>query len=373
MTAMADWPASAEVVVVGGGIIGASALYHLTAAGCRDTVLLERDTLGSGSTGAAAGGIRAQFSDELNIRIAIESISRFKGFAEEIGADIGYRQSGYLFLLPSDAVAGFEAAVALQRSLGVPTRMITLDEAAALVPQLSLDGVAAATFNPIDGSADPGAAVQGYIDAARRHGAAVFQGVTADRVLRRNGRVVGLATSSGAIATNRVICAAGVWSGELAATAGVSLPVRAERRYIFQTASHDDLPAELPLIIDFATGFYIHRERSRLLLGGPWPTTEELAPIALARVPALAELPIRAGWSGLYEMSPDHNAIVGQAADPAGFLYAAGFSGHGFQQGPVIGRYLADLALHRDPSFDLSALSVDRFSIGALRRERNVV
>jgi sarcosine oxidase subunit beta len=373
MTAMADWPKDAEVVVVGGGIVGASALYHLAAAGCRDAVLLERDTLGSGSTGAAAGGIRAQFSDELNIRIAVESLTRFERFADEIGADIGFRRSGYLFLLPADAVADFEAAVALQATLGVPTRMITPDEAAALVPQLSLDGIAAATFNPTDASADPGAAVQGYVDAARRHGAAVFQGVTADRVLHEGGRVVGVATSRGTIATSRMICAAGVWSAELAATAGVSLPVQAERRYVFQTAGEDDLPADLPLTIDFATGFYLHRERHRLLLGGPWATAEELAPIALARVPALADMPIRAGWSGLYEMSPDHNAIVGAATDPAGFLYATGFSGHGFQQSPVVGRYLAEVALGADPSFDLSAFSVERFSTGTLRRERNVV
>ena len=373
MAAMADWPKRAEAVVVGGGIVGASTLHHLAAAGCRGAMLLERDTLGSGSTGAAAGGIRAQFSDELNVRIAIESIKRFGRFADEIGADIGFRQCGYLFLLGADDVAGFQAAVDLQRSLGVPTRMLTPDQAAELVPQLSLDGVAAATFGPVDGSADPGAAVQGYVDAARRCGASVFQGVTVHRVIQRRGRVVGVETSRGPIATDRVVCAAGVWSGELAATAGVALPVRAERRYVFQTAGKDELPAALPLTIDFTTGFYLHRDRRRLLLGGPWATAEELGPIAVACVPALSDLPIRFGWSGFYEMSPDHNAIVGQTADPAGFLYATGFSGHGFQQSPVVGRYLADLALGRDPAFDLSPFSLDRFSTHALRAERNVV
>lgn len=353
--------------------MGASALYHLAASGCRDVVLLERDTMGSGSTGAAAGGIRAQFSDELNIRIAIESLSRFAGFADEIGADIGFHRSGYLFLLRADEVGDFEAAVALQRSLGVPTRMISPDEAAAIVPQLDLDGVVAASFNPLDASADPGAAVQGYVDAARRHGATVLQGVAAERVLHEGGRVVGVQTSRGTIDASRVICAAGVWSPELAATAGVELPVRAERRYVFRTEAPDDLPTDLPLTIDFATGFYLHRDRDRLLLGGSWPTLEDMAPTAVARVPALAELPIRPGWSGFYEMSPDHNAIVGAAADPAGFLYATGFSGHGFQQSPVVGRYLAEVALGADLSIDLAPFSVDRFSTLAPRVERHLV
>ena len=370
---MAEWPKSAEVVVVGGGIVGASALYHLAVAGCRDAVLLERDTLGSGSTGAAAGGIRAQFSDELNIRIAVESLRRFAAFPEEIGADIGFRQWGYLFLLPADAVADFEAAVARQQRLGVATELIGPDEAAAIVPQLSLDGIAAATWNPLDASADPGAAVQGYVDAARRHGATVFQGADATQVLHEGGRVTGVATSRGTIATGRVICAAGVWSRELAATAGVNLPVQAERRYVYQTAAPDELPAELPLTIDFATSFYLHRERDRLLLGGPWASLEDLAPVAVDRVPALATLPIRPGWSGLYEMSPDHNAIVGDATEPAGLLYATGFSGHGFQQSPVVGRYLADVALGRPPEIDLSPFGVERFAHRTPRVERHLV
>lgn len=373
MAAMGDWPGGADVVVIGGGIMGASALYHLATLGCRDAVLVERDTLGSGSTGAAAGGIRAQFSDELNIRMAIESLDRFAAFADEVGADIGFHRSGYLFLLRDDEAGDFEAAVALQNSLGVATRMISPDEAATIVPQLDLAGVVAASYNPLDATADPGAAVQGYADAARRHGAAVLQGVTAERVLHEGGRVVGVATSRGTIEARCVICAAGVWSADLAATAGVDLPVHAERRYVFRTEAPDALPADLPLTIDFATGFYLHRDRDRLLLGGSWPTLEEMAPTALARVPALAELPIRPGWSGLYEMSPDHNAIVGAATDPAGFLYATGFSGHGFQQGPVVGRYLAEVALGTDPSIDLSPLAVDRFSTQAPRVERHLV
>lgn len=359
--------------MVGGGIVGASALYHLTAAGCRDVVLVERDTLGSGSTGAAAGGIRAQFSDELNIRIALECIERFGRFEDEVGGEIDFRQTGYLFLLREHEVDTFAASVALQRSLGAPSRMLTLEEAAAIVPGLRLDDLAAATFNPTDGCANPGAVVQAYADAARRHGARVLQATTALRVIADSGRVTGVETPGGVIRTPVVICAAGVWSRELAATAGVDIPVRPEQRYVYFTGQRDDLPAALPLTVDFATGFYFHREGPGLLMGGPWDDVEGLATVALHRLPACADLPIRRGWAGAYEMSPDHNGIVGGVDDPEGFLYATGFSGHGFQQGPVVGEYLADLALGREPLLDLSPLSLDRFSGGGLRQEGNVI
>ena len=352
----------ADVVVVGGGIVGTSTLYHLAAAGCRGAVLVERDTLGSGSTAAAAGGIRAQFSDELNIRIAQEAIARFARFADEIGVDIGFRQTGYLFLLQAGEVGTFQRSVALQQSLGVPSRLITPAEAAAIVPQVRVDDLAAATFCPIDGSADPGSAVQGYAAAARRLGARILQGTPATGIVVEGDRVVGVTTGRGVIATPTVVCAAGVWSRAFAATAGVDIPVRAERRYVHLTTEGGDLPAELPLTIDFATGFYFHREGPGLLLGGPWAAAEDLAPVALHRVPALADLPIRPGWSGDYEVSPDHNAIVGATASPRGFLYGTGFSGHGFQQGPVVGCYLADLALGREPVLDLAPFSLDRFA-----------
>ncbi|HEY8527153.1 MAG TPA: FAD-binding oxidoreductase [Acidimicrobiales bacterium] len=376
---MADLPRSAPVVVVGGGAVGTSTLFHLAATGCRDAVLVERDTLGSGSTGAAAGGIRAQFSDVLNVRVARECAARFARFADEVGGDIGYHRCGYLFLLREDEVAAFEASVAVQRSLGVETAVLRPDEAAELVPGLRTDDLAAATFNPTDGCADPGAVVQGYAAAARRAGARVVQGTAARRILVERGRVAGVDTTDGTIACDRVVCAAGVWSRELAATAGVDLPVRPERRYVHiaedgggaagggtvgAAGGSGGLPAEVPLTIDFASGFYFHRERPgapRLLVGGPWAGVDDLAPVALHRVPALADVPIRRGWSGYYEMSPDHNAVVGAAPEPAGFLYGTGFSGHGFQQAPVVGEYLAALALDRPPPLDLSPFSLARF------------
>jgi sarcosine oxidase subunit beta len=381
---MVELPARASVVVVGGGVVGASTLFHLAAAGCRDAVLVERDTLGSGSTGAAAGGIRAQFSDELNVRIARECIARFDRFPDEVGGEIGYHRCGYLFLLRADSVLPFTASVELQRSLGVDTALLTPAEAAAIVPGLRVDDLAAATFNPEDGTADPGAVVSAYAAAARRMGARVVQGTEVQRVVVEAGRVAGVETSAGTISCERVVCAAGVWSRELAATVGVDLPVRPDRRYVYVAdagARGGGLPADLPLTIDFATGLYLHRERPgspRVLVGGPWSSVDDLAPVALHRLPGLADATIRPGWSGLYEMSPDHNAIVGAADEPGGFLYATGFSGHGFQQAPVVGDYLAALALGLPPPLDLSPFSVARFSdadadAGSQRPEAHVV
>jgi sarcosine oxidase subunit beta len=395
--AIADLPRTAPVVVVGGGVVGASTLHHLAAAGCRGAVLVERDTLGSGSTGAAAGGIRAQFSDELNVRIARECLARFARFGDEVGGEIGFRRTGYLFLLRDHEVAAFAASVALQRRLGVATEVVDPAEAARHVPGLRTDDLAAATYNPDDGGADPGAVVQAYADSARRRGARVVQGVEALRVVTsadadggpgagadaaaRSGgrgapaRVVGVETTAGTIATPVVVCAAGVWSRPLAATVGVDLPVRGERRYVYLTGPVDPgaWPAVLPLTIDFATGFYLHREGPGLLLGGPWDRPDDLAPVALHRLPSLSELTIRPAWSGLYEMSPDHNAVVGAAASPAGFLYATGFSGHGFQQAPVVGDHLAALALGLPPTLDLSPFSVERFAGATGRPEGHVV
>ena len=354
--------------------MGVSALYHLARLGSAACVLLERETLGSGSTSRAAGGIRAQFSDELNIRIALECIRRFERFAEEPGGEIDFKQWGYLFLLGSaEEEASFRRSLALQRSLGVPSRLLTPDEAAAIVPGLAVDDLVAATFCPLDGYATPEAAVQGYAQAAARLGGRIVQSCPVERIVVERGRVAGVETARGRLATERVICTAGVWSRELARTAGVELPVEPERRHVFFTEPGDPLPRELPLTIDFATGFYFHREGAALLFGGREQTLEELAPVAARRLPLLAELPVKGGWSGLYEMSPDHNAIVGATEEPGGFIYATGFSGHGFQQGPVIGEHLAELALGRTPTFDLTPFSVERFARNALRAELNVV
>lgn len=370
---MAELPPSAEVIVIGGGVMGTSVLYHLAAAGCTNAVLIERDTIAAGSTSKAAGGIRAQFSDELNIRMALENIKRYSAFADDFGIDIDYKQWGYLFLLLEGDVESFRSSLELQRSLGVPAELITPEEAAKIVPQLTTSDVAAATFCPIDGYATPETVAQAYAGAARRLGAAVVQGCDVVEVRVERDEVTGVATSQGSVDGPVVVCTAGVWSPELTSRLGLELPVTPEKRYVWLTEPGDPLPHELPLTIDFATGFYFQREGESILFGGRDTTLEDLAPAATHRLPLLADLSVRPGWWGYYGMSPDHNAIVGAARSPRGLLYATGFSGHGFQQAPVVGEYLADLALGNEPSFDLSPLSVDRFHSADVKPEGHVV
>ena len=365
---------SAEVVVIGGGAVGASVAYHLAELGVTDVVLLERETLAAGSTSKSAGGIRTQFADELNIRIALRSLEEFTSFEQRFGADIDFRQAGYLFLLDSPAdVERFRDALRLQASLGVPSRELTPDDARAMIPQLEVGDVLAATFCPLDGYATPEAVVQAYAGAARARGARVRQGAEATAIRRAGGRITGVETATGAIATDTVVCAAGAWSGDVARLAGVELPVEGEPRWMHYTPDAGPLPDPLPLTIDFSSGFYFHREGPGLVFGGRERTIEDLAMPATKRLPLIADLPIQASWWGYYEMSPDHNAIVGEAPAPSRFLYATGFSGHGFQQAPAVGEHLAELVVRRPPTLDLSPFSLERFTRGEAREERFVI
>ena len=351
---------TAEVVVIGGGAMGASTAWHLAELGITDVVLLERDALGAGSTSKSAGGVRAQFADELNVKIALRSIAEFERFEEQVGADIGFQQAGYLFLLDAEEdVTLFRWALGLQAELDVPSREITVAEAAELVPGLETPGLLAATFCPLDGYVTPEAVVAGWVAAARERGVRVHTGAEAIRIDVLGNRIRGVDTLQGRISTNTVVCAAGVWSREVAKLAGIRLPVEGERRWMHYTPESGGLPAPLPLTVDFGTGFYFHSEGEGLVFGG--------------REPALAELPVRSSWWGYYEMSPDHNAIVGEASEPGRFLYATGFSGHGFQQAPAVGEHLAELVAGLKPTLDLSAFSLDRFEEGTVRKEHVVI
>ena len=358
---------TADVVVIGGGALGAATAFHLRRLGVSDVVLLERDALASGSTSKAAGGIRAQFADELNIRIALRSLEEFEAMSDEIS----FRQYGYLFLLDNaDDAATFREALALQQSLGVPSRELTPEEARAIVPQLEVDDLVCATFCERDGYATPESVVQWY---ARESGADVRQGCAATGISGRDGRIVGVETSAGTIATECVVCCAGIWSREVGGFAGVSLPVDGEARSMWFAPEDGGMPERLPLTIDFSTGFYVHREGPGVAFGGRERELEVVAEAAARRLPALVELPVQSSWWGWYDVSPDWNALVGESPEVPRFLYATGFSGHGFQQAPAVGEYLAQLVVGAEPTLDLSPFSADRFAHGLERPETFVV
>jgi sarcosine oxidase subunit beta len=379
-------PSAADVVVVGGGVMGTSIAFHLAEAGA-DVCLLERDQLAGGSTSRAAGGFRAQFSDPLNIAIGLRSTDAFTRFAERPGAEIDLHQVGYLFLLDrAEDVDAFQESIALQKELGVPSRFVPLDEIAEICPIAGLDGVLAATFCPLDGHASPEAVVQGYASGARAHGATVLTGCAAARIAVEGDKVRAIETSAGTIETGVVVCAAGVWSPELTRTAGLELPVVPYLREVGFTGPAAGLPERIPLTIDFTTGFYFHREGPGLLFGMADPEQPAgldaatdpdwlvgVMEVAERRCPELLELGIAGGWKGAYEVTPDHNALVGEASAPERVLYATGFSGHGFLQGPAVGEIVRDLVLGNPPFVDVAPLSVERFASSAPRPERNVI
>jgi sarcosine oxidase subunit beta len=381
-----DLRGSADVVVIGGGVMGTSIAFHLAEAGA-DVCLVERGELAGGSTSRAAGGIRAQFSDPLNVAIGLRSIEAFERFGERPGADIDLRQVGYLFLLDREEdVESFEERVALQNELGLPSRLLAPEEAAELCPIAGLDGVLAATFCPLDGHASPEAVVHGYAAAARALGATVMTRCAVTGIASRGGTVDGVMTELGPIRTGVVVCAAGVWSPEVSRMVGVELPVDPVLREVGFTGPADGLPERIPLTIDFSTGFYFHREGPGLLFGMADPSQpvgfdvptdpqwlEQVMAVAERRLPALLDMGIAGGWKGYYEVTPDHNALVGEAADVARFLYATGFSGHGFLQGPAVGEIVRDLVLGHEPFVDVAPLAVERFTRAAPRPERNVI
>jgi len=379
-------PERAEVVVVGGGVIGSSVAFHLAEAGV-DVCLLERSELASGSTSRAAGGIRAQFSDPLNIALGLRSIEAYRNFTERPGAEIDLKQVGYLFLLdrPED-VASFEQSVALQNEHGVPSRFLDLEEVRRLCPIAGLEGVLAATFSPLDGHASPEAVVQGYAAGARRHGATVVTGCTLDGIDVEAGEIRGVRAGASRIETGAVVCAAGAWSPDIARMVGVELPVAPILREIGYTAAAASLPDGIPLTVDFSTGFYFHREGPGLLFGMAdrnqepgfdVPTDpawlERVTAVAEHRLPVLLDIGIAGGWKGYYEVTPDHNALIGESSSPSRFLYATGFSGHGFLQGPAVGEIVRDLVLGGEPFADVAPLSVERFARDAPRPEVNII
>ena len=384
---VAELPARASVVVVGGGVVGLSTAYHLARSGVPDVLLLERDELGSGSTCRAAGGVRAQFSDAVNIELGLRSLRTFETFEREFGQDIDLRQVGYLFLLDQPhQVEAFEKNVAIQNELGVASRMIDAAEAKRLSPLIDTEGLLAAAWSPEDGHCTPESVVLGYARAARGAGARLVRGCKVTGIATDGATITAVETSRGTVATDTVICAAGAWSREVGELAGVDLPVVPLRRQILTTEPMAGLDPHTPFTIDFSTSFYFHGEGPGLLLGMSDPDEEpgfrlgrsddwlpRLGEAIERRAPGIADVGIASGWAGLYEMTPDHNALVGEATEVSRFLYATGFSGHGFLMGPAVGEVMRDLYLGNRPVVDVSGLDARRFDASLIRPELNIV
>ena len=380
---------TADVVVIGGGVVGCSAAYHLAAAGAGAVLLLERaEAVGMGSTGACAGGFRHKFSSGVNVRLSLASVSMIVRFSEEHGLPLDVAQDGYLFLVRDRRTwESFRAASELQRSLGVDARLLSPSEAAEVSPGISLEGLIGTTFCPDDGIADPAGLTMGYATLARRAGADLELGIEAHAVVVEQDRVTGVTTSRGRVDAPVVVNAAGPWAGILAATAAVDMPLEAIPRAVVTTGPFPGAPSRRTLVVDAETSFYFHREGDGVLMGmggrdeRPSFATdvderfvaEELLPTAVRVFPPLERAGLLATWCGLYEMTPDRLPIVGESPVPGLFL-ANGFSGHGFQHAPIVGKLLAELIVDGEAaSVDISALSFERFTEGNVVAEGHVV
>ncbi len=386
---MSDLPSSAPVVVIGGGVMGASTAYHLALRGVRDVVLLESQRFfGQGATGKCAGGIRYQFSTAINVRLSQLSLPMLARFEAETGQAIDLRYPGYMLLATTEAnVAEFRRNVALQHSLGVPTEWLSGDEVQRRVPQLAAGDVLAATYHAGDGLADPNGVVAGYISAGRRLGVRAFTDAPVTGIEVEDGRVVAVQTPLGRVATEIVVNAAGPWAGVVGQMAGVSLPIIPVRRQMLTTSALPELAADFPFVIDFARSLYFHREGDGILTGmsnpGQAPGFDESVDEAwelthleeaVARLPLLARAGLRSHWAGLYEVTPDAHPIIGRVPEVEGFVVVSGFSGHGFMHGPIAGLLVSEIVLDGQAhTLDISQLGAERFATGRLVSEYNVI
>lgn len=381
-------PNLADIVIIGGGVMGASAAYHLAQRGFKNIVLLEKENFfGQGATGRCAGGVRYQFSTEVNVRLSIASLPMIERFKQEIGQEVNYRQCGYLLVATNEKdLAAFKHNVALQNRLGIPTQLLSGDEVRTRLPLMKFDDAIAGTFNQKDGTVDPNSVVMGYINAAQKMGVKAILGVEVTGITVSGGNVEEVRTSLGGIKTRMILNAAGPWSGQVGKMAGIDIPLIPLRRQMFTTNPLKEVPDDFPFVIDFAKSLYFHREGEGLLVGmsnqdekpGYDQNVDDDFEIvnleaAIERMPLMEKASRASHWAGLYEVTPDAHPIYGKT-DVNGFFLCTGFSGHGFMHGPISGKLMSEFILDgKFSSVDVSMLDLKRFEEGRLIQEYNVV
>lgn len=381
-------PKTAEIVIIGGGVMGASAAYHLAKRGVKNIVLLEKEShFGTGATGRCAGGVRYQFSTEINVTLSIHSLPMIENFKEELGQDPGYRKYGYLLVATNEPIVKeFEHNAAMQNRLGVQTELLSGDEVRKRLPLMRFDDALAGTFHHKDGTADPNSIVMGYVNAAQKLGVTALTGAEVIGITVGGGEVRSVKTNLGEVEARTVLDAAGPWSGLVAQMAGIQIPITPLRRQMFTTNPLKEVPQDFPFVIDFAQSLYFHREGEGLLVGMSNPNETpgydqnvdedfELVNLeaAIQRMPLLEKASRASHWAGLYENTPDAHPIYG-ATDVKGFLLCTGFSGHGFMHGPISGKLMSEFILDgKFSSVDVSTLDLKRFEEGRLINEYNVV
>jgi sarcosine oxidase subunit beta len=383
-----DTPNTADIVIIGGGVMGASAAYHLAKRGVKKILLLEREEFfGTGATGRCAGGVRYQFSTEINVRLSLASLPMLECFREEIGQEVSYRQCGYLLIATNERDAtNFRQNVELQNRLGVQTELLSGEEVRKRLPLMTFADAISGTFHHKDGLVDPNSVVAGYLSAAQKLGVKALTRAEVTGIRVRGGQVEGVETRRGVIQTRRVLNAAGPWAGLIGEMAGVQIPIVPVRRQMFTTNTLKEIPEDFPFVIDFAQSLYFHRDGDGLLIGmsnqnekpGFDQTVDEEFEMenfaaALARMPLLERASRASHWAGLYEVTPDAHPIFG-GSSVEGFTICAGFSGHGFMHGPVAGKLITEYILDGACStVDVSMLDLRRFEEGRSIREYNVV
>lgn len=383
-----DLPSSADVVIIGGGVMGASAAFHLAQRGTKNIVLLERENFaGQGATGRCAGGVRYQFSTEINIRLSLASLPMIERFEDELDQPVNYVKCGYLLVATNEREARkFAANVKLQNRLGVPTELLSGDDVRRRLPMMRFDDALAGTFNAKDGIVDPNSVVMAYLNAAQRLGAQIVTGIEVTGITVSGGNVEEVRAGSRSVKTHVILNAAGPWSSLIGAMAGVKIPIVPIRRQMFTTAPLTEIPSDFPFVIDFARSLYFHREGDGLLIG---MSNHDEAPgfdqnidedfelqnmqAAVERMPLLERAARASHWAGLYEVTPDAHPIFG-ASEVNGFFICGGFSGHGFMHGPIAGKLMSEFLLDgKFSSVDVSMLDLKRFDEGREIQEYNVV